>query len=114
MQARSKIAKRGRDIGLDFEGEVASLRGEADWNAELQRVQDPSLRYPAYYTQPFHAYRNGNLCWEAALQVPNKNQCHLHSALCLHAGKKVLVLQESPGLPSPLMHDIQPAGVLDC
>lgn len=25
--------------------------------------------FPDYYTQPFHAYSDGNLCWEAALQV---------------------------------------------
>lgn len=69
MQARSKIAQRGRDIGLDFGGEVAALRGEADWDAELAEVRDEALQYPGYYTQPFHAYAQGNLCWEAALQV---------------------------------------------
>ena len=68
-QARSKIAQRGRDIGLDFDGEVGALGASADWEAELQRVQDPQLEYPSYYTQPFHAYKEGNLCWEAALQV---------------------------------------------
>ena len=69
MQARSKIAKRGEQIGLDFDGEVEALRGAADWDAELASIRDPSLQLPAYYTQPFHAYPEGNLCWEAALQV---------------------------------------------
>ncbi len=69
MQAREKIAERGRQIGLDFEGEVAALERAADWTAELRAVQDPNLVFPDYYTQPFHAYRDGNLCWEAALQV---------------------------------------------
>ena len=69
MQARSKIAKRGQQIGLDFDGEVEALKGAADWDAELASVRDPSLQLPAYYTQPFHAYPEGNLCWEAALQV---------------------------------------------
>ena len=73
LQARSKIAQRGRDIGLDFEGEVAALRGQADWDAELADVRDESLQYPAYYVQPFHAYPQGNLNWDAALQVPS---CH--------------------------------------
>ncbi|KAK9917244.1 hypothetical protein WJX75_002270 [Coccomyxa subellipsoidea] len=68
-QAREKIAERGRQIGLDFEGEVAALRGGTDWEAELRGVRDPDLVLPDYYTQPFHAYRDGNLCWEAALQV---------------------------------------------
>jgi hypothetical protein len=72
VQARSKIAQRGRDIGLDFGGEVAALMGEADWDAELAEVRDEALQYPGYYTQPFHAYAQGNLCWEAALQVTNE------------------------------------------
>jgi len=48
---------------------VAALEGGTDWEAELRGVQNPNLTYPDYYTQPFHAYRDGNLCWEAALQV---------------------------------------------
>lgn len=69
QQARSKIAIRGQQIGLDFDGEVESLKGAADWEAELASIRDASLQLPAYYTQPFHAYPEGNLCWEAALQV---------------------------------------------
>lgn len=48
---------------------MAALRGGTDWEAELRGVRDPDLALPDYYTQPFHAYRDGNLCWEAALQV---------------------------------------------
>jgi hypothetical protein len=80
-QARAKIQKRGRDIGLDFDGEVAALRGAADWDAEMRAVQDPTLRYPAYYMQPFHAYRDGNLCLEAALQV--RDGMHMCTSLLL-------------------------------
>ncbi|KAK9836264.1 hypothetical protein WJX81_000487 [Elliptochloris bilobata] len=68
-QAKNKIAQRGRDIGVDISAEVAALAAGADWEAELEAVQDASLAYPAYYTQPFHAYPAGNLCWEAALEV---------------------------------------------
>jgi hypothetical protein len=73
VQARSKIAKRGQQIGLDFDGEVTALKGAADWDAELARVRDPTLQLPSYYTQSFHAYPEGNLCWEAALQVTTNN-----------------------------------------
>ena len=41
----------------------------ADWNARLSAVTDPAVRYPSYYTQPFHAYEKGNLSMEAALEV---------------------------------------------
>ena len=83
LQARSKIAKRGQLIGLDFDREVESLRSAADWEAELEAVRDPSLHLPAYYTQPFHAYSEGNLCWDAALQVRASLQ------LCLSRGVRV-------------------------
>ena len=48
---------------------MEALKGATDWEAELARIRDPNLQLPAYYTQPFHAYPEGNLCWEAALQV---------------------------------------------
>ena len=32
-------------------------------------VSEPSIVYPAYYTQAFHSYEEGNLSWEAALEV---------------------------------------------
>jgi ubiquinone/menaquinone biosynthesis C-methylase UbiE len=31
-------------------------------------VDNGSLEYPEYYTQPFHAYDAGNLCWDAAYE----------------------------------------------
>jgi len=62
-------AQRGRDIGVDMAAEVDALAAGVDWEAELAAVRDPALAYPAYYTQPFHAYTNGNLCWQAALEV---------------------------------------------
>ncbi|MEL6778263.1 MAG: class I SAM-dependent methyltransferase [Cyanobacteria bacterium J06597_16] len=30
-----------------------------------------SLDYPAYYQVPFHAYDEGNLCWQAAFEAPS-------------------------------------------
>ena len=32
-------------------------------------ISEPSIVYPAYYTQAFHSYEEGNLSWEAALEV---------------------------------------------
>ena len=61
--------QRGRDIGVDIAAEVAALSAGVDWEKELAIVRDSSLAYPAYYTQPFHAYPQGNLCWDAALEV---------------------------------------------
>ena len=94
LQARSKIAKRGQLIGLDFDREVESLRSAADWEAELEAVRDPSLQLPAYYTQPFHAYSEGNLCWDAALQV----RASLQS--CLSRGVRVCLSRKGKLLPA--------------
>ncbi len=35
----------------------------------MQATQDPGLQLPAYYQNSFHAYQQGNLCWEAAWEV---------------------------------------------
>jgi len=71
LQAREKIAGRGGAIGVDQAAEVAALeRAVPSWQAELEAVQNRDVSYPSYYTQPFHAYDRGNLCWEAAFQVP--------------------------------------------
>ncbi|KAL0049057.1 hypothetical protein WJX82_005201 [Trebouxia sp. C0006] len=68
-QARNKITQRGAKLGIDFDAEVAKLRAAADWNQELQATQDPGLQLPAYYRSSFHAYQQGNLCWEAAWEA---------------------------------------------
>lgn len=66
--AREMIVKRGESMGLDFQAEIDALKG-VDWDAELARVQDPSVKYPAYYTVPFHAYPEGNLGWGPAMEM---------------------------------------------
>lgn len=33
------------------------------------RMVDPDLCHVQYYLKPFHAYDNGNLSWDAALEV---------------------------------------------
>jgi ubiquinone/menaquinone biosynthesis C-methylase UbiE len=40
-----------------------------DWEKELAKVQNPNLTYPDYYVCSFHAYEEGNLGWEPALEV---------------------------------------------
>ncbi|CAI9089257.1 OLC1v1023797C2 [Oldenlandia corymbosa var. corymbosa] len=42
---------------------------ESDVYKELESVQDPSLVYPDYYLNPFHAYDEGNLSWLAAAEA---------------------------------------------
>ncbi len=35
----------------------------------VQATQNPALQLPVYYQNSFHAYQQGNLCWEAAWEV---------------------------------------------
>ncbi|KAK4577760.1 hypothetical protein RGQ29_028038 [Quercus rubra] len=42
---------------------------ESDVYKELERIQNPSLVYPDYYLNPFHAYDEGNLSWLAAAEA---------------------------------------------
>lgn len=67
--ARKKIVDRGGSLGLDFAAEIEALRS-ADWAAEIASITtSTNVVPPAYYITPFHAYPQGNLCMEAALEV---------------------------------------------
>lgn len=59
-----------------------------DWDSAIKAIEDPSLSYPSYYTQPFHAYSEGNLCWEAALEVTLAAKS-VHSSAMDPAGKQL-------------------------
>ncbi|KAI8471970.1 MAG: S-adenosyl-L-methionine-dependent methyltransferase [Monoraphidium minutum] len=67
-KARSMIVQRGEAIGLDWQGTMERMRAH-DWEAELREVVDEGITYPEYYKQPFHAYEQGNLSWEPALEA---------------------------------------------
>lgn len=68
QRARQMMIKRAESIGVDWLGEVQILR-DRDWSADLAQVQKPELQYPEYYVRSFHAYDEGNLGWEPAIEV---------------------------------------------
>ncbi|HEY9665805.1 MAG TPA: class I SAM-dependent methyltransferase [Coleofasciculaceae cyanobacterium] len=75
-QARRMMKKRAASIGVDWIQEVALLCSRegteefsSEWIAELAQIQNNQLQYPDYYLRPFHAYEQGNLSWEAAMEV---------------------------------------------
>jgi len=67
-QARQMMIKRANSIGVPWLEEVAALKVR-DWSQDLAAVQNPNLTYPDYYVTSFHAYEEGNLGWEPALEV---------------------------------------------
>ncbi len=75
-QARSMMIKRAETIGVYWRQEVEALRarqGQTEfseaWERDLAELQSPNLVYPDYYVTSFHAYEQGNLSWEAAMEV---------------------------------------------
>lgn len=77
-QARQMMIHRAEKIGVPWTKEVAALRSH-NWESHLANVQNPHLVYPDYYCRSFHAYEDGNLNWDAALEVEV-------AAYAVHAG----------------------------
>ncbi|HEY9640620.1 MAG TPA: class I SAM-dependent methyltransferase [Coleofasciculaceae cyanobacterium] len=75
-QARTMMIKRAESIGVYWRKEVEDLRSRnssaefsPDWEQALKQIQNPQLNYPSYYVRSFHAYEQGNLSWDAAMEV---------------------------------------------
>jgi ubiquinone/menaquinone biosynthesis C-methylase UbiE len=76
FQARELIIKRAESIGVAWREDVKFLRSRGglealspEWEADLARITNPDLEYPAYYLTSFHAYDRGNMSWDAAMEV---------------------------------------------
>ncbi|MCD8487332.1 MAG: class I SAM-dependent methyltransferase [Desertifilum sp.] len=67
-RARTMMIQRAEKIGVPWRQQVETLRAH-DWEGEFAAVQNSQLRYPDYYVTSFHAYDEGNLSWDAALEV---------------------------------------------
>lgn len=88
-QARAMMVKRAASIGVDWPGEVAALRSRQplftvqalspqaqahlplhpEWDTEFAQLHNDQLTYPDYYLQSFHAYTEGNMGWQPALEA---------------------------------------------
>lgn len=76
QQARSMMIKRAESIGVYWHEAVDDLRTRGgdepfshQWQAELSQLETADLVYPDYYLRSFHAYDEGNLGWEPAMEV---------------------------------------------
>jgi ubiquinone/menaquinone biosynthesis C-methylase UbiE len=93
-QARSMMMKRAEAIGVYWREEVKQLRSRGtdvefspEWEADLNQIQNASLQYPNYYLRSFHAYEQGNLSWDAAMEVEVAAYA-VHARLWQDAGAK--------------------------
>jgi ubiquinone/menaquinone biosynthesis C-methylase UbiE len=75
-QARDLIIKRAEAIGVAWRDDVKFLRSRGgtetlspEWTTDLAQITNPKLQYPKYYLTSFHAYDQGNMSWDAAMEV---------------------------------------------
>jgi ubiquinone/menaquinone biosynthesis C-methylase UbiE len=75
-QARELIIKRAESIGVAWREDVKFLRSRGgsealspQWATDLAQITSPNLDYPKYYLTSFHAYEQGNMSWDAAMEV---------------------------------------------
>jgi hypothetical protein len=66
---RKQIVEKSEKMGLDWTGFLEELRESLpELQSIAKRLQNPSLTIPEYYYAPIHAYKDGNLCWESAME----------------------------------------------
>ncbi|MEA5420244.1 class I SAM-dependent methyltransferase [Spirulina sp. CCNP1310] len=67
-RARAMMIKRAENIGVPWRDRVTQLK-TLNWEQRRTPIENPAVHYPDYYHRAFHAYDQGNLSWEAALEV---------------------------------------------
>ncbi|HIK06458.1 MAG TPA: class I SAM-dependent methyltransferase [Trichormus sp. M33_DOE_039] len=67
-QARQVLIKTAEKNGIPWRKNFEALQASGAKQL-LAAVTNPRVVYPDYYKVPFHAYSEGNLCWEAAFET---------------------------------------------
>lgn len=68
QQARQVIVKTAEKNGIPWRKNYSELAA-SQAEQRLVQISNPSISYPDYYLVPFHAYDEGNLCWQAAFEA---------------------------------------------
>ncbi len=68
QQARQVLIKTAEKNGIPWRQTVAELTASGV-QQQLAAIANPDITYPDYYQVPFHAYDQGNLCWDAAFEA---------------------------------------------
>ncbi len=69
-QARQVIIKTAEKNGVPWRKNYETLAASGVTH-RLEEITDSNIVYPDYFQVPFHAYSEGNLCWQAALEAPS-------------------------------------------
>ena len=67
-QARQVLIKTAEKNGIPWRKNYRDLEASSAKDL-LASLTDKDLVYPSYYRVPFHAYEQGNLCWQAAFEA---------------------------------------------
>jgi hypothetical protein len=66
---RKQVVEKSEKMGLAWsafmEEQWESL---PDLEAKAKQIKNPAVIIPDYYYAPIHAYKDGNLCWESAME----------------------------------------------
>eukprot|EP00929_Paragymnodinium_shiwhaense_P031625 TRINITY_DN17673_c0_g1_i1.p1 TRINITY_DN17673_c0_g1~~TRINITY_DN17673_c0_g1_i1.p1 ORF type:complete len:426 (+),score=101.18 TRINITY_DN17673_c0_g1_i1:113-1390(+) len=90
--ARGWFVKRAEERGIAWTESVDSMVAQQEQLEKLYKeLEDPTIQYPAYYTQPFHGYGEGNLSWKAAHE--------------LHAATQSMCLSYYEGVPNDVAQE---------
>lgn len=68
QQARQVLIQTAEKHGVSWRKRYEELEA-AGIQPQIAQVTNPAVQYPGYYQVPFHAYEQGNLCWEAAFEA---------------------------------------------
>ena len=69
VAAKGVLKGSAERAGVAWDGTARALAATDELYEIKAELEDPAITYPAYYTQPFHAYDEGNLAWEPAREV---------------------------------------------
>ncbi|MHC5596949.1 MAG: class I SAM-dependent methyltransferase [Nostoc sp.] len=69
-QARQVLIKTAENKGIPWRKNYEELEASGI-KQQLSTIINSGIVYPDYYQVPFHAYEEGNLCWQAAFEAPS-------------------------------------------
>ena len=55
LLAKQAMVNSAESRGISWSGHVKQMQQTAELQRLKQQIEDPSVQYPAYYLQPFHA-----------------------------------------------------------
>ncbi|MGP1384600.1 MAG: class I SAM-dependent methyltransferase [Thainema sp.] len=67
-QARQVLIKTAEKHGIPWRQNYHALE-TSGIQSTLAQMTNPAVDYPDYFQVPFHAYADGNLCWNAAFEA---------------------------------------------